>query len=200
MLQLFTRRSQHADPAPPHFCVSKSHSLTPLCCSRLFLRPLEHSSPSSTYHRHLHLHRRAVFSSPRLEAPHSSLARYSICFTLQHRRAPIAATRIPRRPAPSRPVPPRPAHPSIHPSIHRSLFSAIHPTHHVRFNRQSRLVPTSLPPTTLPATADSGPDSSFASFAFPIFASYKALKANDPAQLTPWIMYWVVLACAVPPC
>ncbi|KAF8535836.1 TB2/DP1, HVA22 family-domain-containing protein [Trichophaea hybrida] len=38
---------------------------------------------------------------------------------------------------------------------------------------------------------------SIATFAFPIFASYKALKANDPAQLTPWLMYWVVLACTL---
>ncbi|KAG8426474.1 hypothetical protein J3459_008079 [Metarhizium acridum] len=32
--------------------------------------------------------------------------------------------------------------------------------------------------------------SSVASFLFPIFASYKALKTSDPAQLTPWLMYW----------
>ncbi|KAA8898960.1 TB2/DP1, HVA22 family-domain-containing protein [Sphaerosporella brunnea] len=38
---------------------------------------------------------------------------------------------------------------------------------------------------------------SIATFAFPIFASYKALKANDPAQLTPWLMYWIVLACVL---
>lgn len=30
---------------------------------------------------------------------------------------------------------------------------------------------------------------------FPIFASYKALQTADPAQLTPWLMYWVVYAC-----
>lgn len=30
---------------------------------------------------------------------------------------------------------------------------------------------------------------------FPIFASYKALKTSDPAQLTPWLMYWVVYSC-----
>lgn len=36
--------------------------------------------------------------------------------------------------------------------------------------------------------------SSVATFLFPVFASYKALKNNDPAQLTPWLMYWVVLA------
>ncbi|KAI9764691.1 MAG: hypothetical protein M1840_008083 [Geoglossum simile] len=34
-------------------------------------------------------------------------------------------------------------------------------------------------------------------FLFPIFASYKALQANNPAQLTPWLMYWVVFACAL---
>ncbi|CAN8098372.1 unnamed protein product [Discula destructiva] len=39
--------------------------------------------------------------------------------------------------------------------------------------------------------------SSIASFLFPVFASYKALKTSDPAQLTPWLMYWVVLACAL---
>ncbi|KAF4968826.1 hypothetical protein FSARC_3855 [Fusarium sarcochroum] len=36
--------------------------------------------------------------------------------------------------------------------------------------------------------------SSVATFLFPIFASYKALKTHDPAQLTPWLMYWVVLS------
>ncbi|KAG5970934.1 hypothetical protein E4U58_000454 [Claviceps cyperi] len=36
--------------------------------------------------------------------------------------------------------------------------------------------------------------SSIASFLFPIFASYKALKTSDPAQLTPWLMYWVVFS------
>lgn len=39
--------------------------------------------------------------------------------------------------------------------------------------------------------------SSIVSFLFPLFASYKALKTSDPAQLTPWLMYWVVLACAL---
>ncbi|KUI69416.1 Receptor expression-enhancing protein 2 [Cytospora mali] len=39
--------------------------------------------------------------------------------------------------------------------------------------------------------------SSIASTLFPLFASYKALKTSDPAQLTPWLMYWVVLACAL---
>lgn len=38
---------------------------------------------------------------------------------------------------------------------------------------------------------------SIASFLLPIFASYKALKTSDPAQLTPWLMYWVVFACAL---
>ncbi|KAI9729612.1 MAG: hypothetical protein M1818_008459 [Claussenomyces sp. TS43310] len=39
--------------------------------------------------------------------------------------------------------------------------------------------------------------SSVATFLFPVFASYKALKTSDPALLTPWLMYWVVLACAL---
>ncbi|KAK4099483.1 hypothetical protein N658DRAFT_525526 [Parathielavia hyrcaniae] len=39
--------------------------------------------------------------------------------------------------------------------------------------------------------------SSVASFLFPLFASYKALKTSDPAQLTPWLMYWVVLGCVL---
>ncbi|KAI9900504.1 hypothetical protein N3K66_004766 [Trichothecium roseum] len=39
--------------------------------------------------------------------------------------------------------------------------------------------------------------SSVASFLFPIFASYKALKSSDPAQLTPWLMYWVVFSCFI---
>jgi receptor expression-enhancing protein 1/2/3/4 len=38
---------------------------------------------------------------------------------------------------------------------------------------------------------------SVATFLFPVFASYKALKANDPTQLTPWLMYWVVVACVL---
>ena len=37
--------------------------------------------------------------------------------------------------------------------------------------------------------------SSIATFLFPVFASYKALKGNDPGELAPWLMYWVVLAC-----
>ncbi|KAG7286494.1 hypothetical protein NEMBOFW57_008805 [Staphylotrichum longicolle] len=39
--------------------------------------------------------------------------------------------------------------------------------------------------------------SSIASFLFPLFASYKALKTGDPSQLTPWLMYWVVLSCVL---
>ncbi|KAJ4150366.1 hypothetical protein LMH87_011118 [Akanthomyces muscarius] len=35
---------------------------------------------------------------------------------------------------------------------------------------------------------------SIASVLFPIFASYKALNSSDPAQLTPWLMYWVVFS------
>ncbi|KAL9104737.1 MAG: hypothetical protein Q9163_000349 [Psora crenata] len=37
--------------------------------------------------------------------------------------------------------------------------------------------------------------SSIITILFPIFASYKALSTSDPAQLTPWLMYWVVLSC-----
>jgi len=39
--------------------------------------------------------------------------------------------------------------------------------------------------------------SSIPTFVFPVFASYKALKTADPALLKPWLMYWVVLACAL---
>lgn len=39
--------------------------------------------------------------------------------------------------------------------------------------------------------------SSIASFLFPIYASYKALKTSDPAQLSPWLMYWVVLSVSL---
>ncbi|KAI2636668.1 TB2/DP1, HVA22 family-domain-containing protein [Xylaria nigripes] len=39
--------------------------------------------------------------------------------------------------------------------------------------------------------------SSIASFLFPLYASYKALKTSDPSQLTPWLMYWSVLSCAL---
>ncbi|OBT77952.1 hypothetical protein VF21_04333 [Pseudogymnoascus sp. 05NY08] len=39
--------------------------------------------------------------------------------------------------------------------------------------------------------------SSIATFLFPVFASYKALNAGDPALLKPWLMYWVVLACGL---
>ncbi|KAK2759385.1 hypothetical protein FQN54_002863 [Arachnomyces sp. PD_36] len=34
--------------------------------------------------------------------------------------------------------------------------------------------------------------SSVVTILFPVFASYKALRTSDPAQLTPWLMYWVV--------
>ncbi|KAI4144764.1 MAG: hypothetical protein L6R39_004048 [Caloplaca ligustica] len=37
--------------------------------------------------------------------------------------------------------------------------------------------------------------SSLLTILFPIFASYKALRTSDPAQLTPWLMYWVVISC-----
>ncbi|KAI9700830.1 MAG: hypothetical protein M1836_002199 [Candelina mexicana] len=39
--------------------------------------------------------------------------------------------------------------------------------------------------------------SSIITILFPVFASYKALRTSDPAQLTPWLMYWVVLSCAL---
>jgi len=39
--------------------------------------------------------------------------------------------------------------------------------------------------------------SSLFTFLFPVFASYKALKTSDPTLLTPWLMYWVVLACCL---
>ncbi|KAL8813561.1 MAG: hypothetical protein Q9200_000170 [Gallowayella weberi] len=37
--------------------------------------------------------------------------------------------------------------------------------------------------------------SSLITILFPIFASYKALRTSDPAQLIPWLMYWVVISC-----
>lgn len=36
--------------------------------------------------------------------------------------------------------------------------------------------------------------SSIASFAFPVFASYKALQREDLSLIKPWLMYWVVIA------
>jgi receptor expression-enhancing protein 1/2/3/4 len=39
--------------------------------------------------------------------------------------------------------------------------------------------------------------SSIVGFLFPIYASYKALKTSDPAQLTPWLMYWAVFGCGL---
>ena len=36
--------------------------------------------------------------------------------------------------------------------------------------------------------------SSVLSTLFPVFASYKALRGADPAQLAPWLMYWAVFA------
>ncbi|KAI9758880.1 MAG: biotin holocarboxylase synthetase [Chaenotheca gracillima] len=39
--------------------------------------------------------------------------------------------------------------------------------------------------------------SSVATFLFPVFASYKALQGHDSAELSPWLMYWVVLACVL---
>ena len=37
-------------------------------------------------------------------------------------------------------------------------------------------------------------NSSLASFAFPVFASYKALHADDITLIKPWLMYWVIIA------
>ncbi|KAL1982775.1 hypothetical protein VTN96DRAFT_891 [Rasamsonia emersonii] len=36
--------------------------------------------------------------------------------------------------------------------------------------------------------------SSVITILFPAFASYKAIRSADPAQLKPWLMYWVVLS------
>ncbi|KAL1967066.1 hypothetical protein VTN77DRAFT_3590 [Rasamsonia byssochlamydoides] len=36
--------------------------------------------------------------------------------------------------------------------------------------------------------------SSVVTILFPAFASYKAIRSADPRQLTPWLMYWVVLS------
>ncbi|CAN6605852.1 hypothetical protein TRVA0_003S00650 [Trichomonascus vanleenenianus] len=36
--------------------------------------------------------------------------------------------------------------------------------------------------------------SSLASFAFPVFASYKALQKDDITLIKPWLMYWVIIA------
>lgn len=76
---------------------------------------------------------------------------------------------------------------------------------HVRLNPQATLVrrrrcrrriyPLSALP--FPSCPANHPNSSVASFLFPLFASYKALKTSDPAQLTPWLMYWSVLSCAL---
>ncbi|GAB7361975.1 hypothetical protein MBLNU230_g2012t1 [Neophaeotheca triangularis] len=35
---------------------------------------------------------------------------------------------------------------------------------------------------------------SVTSILFPIFASYKALRTNDPSDLAPWLMYWTTLS------
>lgn len=36
--------------------------------------------------------------------------------------------------------------------------------------------------------------STVTSIFFPVFASYKAIRTSDPAQLTPWLMYWTTLS------
>ena len=75
---------------------------------------------------------------------------------------------------------------------------------HVRHNPQATLVRRRRPRRVYPPPAllfpgcpANQPHSSVASFLFPLFASYKALKTSDPAQLTPWLMYWSVLSCAL---
>lgn len=52
-------------------------------------------------------------------------------------------------------------------------------------------------PSLLSSANAPSKNSSIASFLFPIFASYKALKTSDPAQLVPWLMYWVVFSCCL---
>jgi hypothetical protein len=75
---------------------------------------------------------------------------------------------------------------------------------HVRYIRNALIV--SLPrlltslrwsTTATPRTSTKLIYSSIPTFLFPVFASYKALKTSDPALLTPWLMYWVVLAIAL---
>jgi hypothetical protein len=36
--------------------------------------------------------------------------------------------------------------------------------------------------------------SSIITILFPAFASFKAIRSGNPAHLTPWLMYWVVLS------
>lgn len=42
--------------------------------------------------------------------------------------------------------------------------------------------------------ADQVPTRSIVTILFPAFASFKAIRSGNPAQLTPWLMYWVVLS------
>lgn len=35
----------------------------------------------------------------------------------------------------------------------------------------------------------------FVAYAFPVFASYKAIQAHDATQMVPWLMFWSVSAC-----
>lgn len=39
-----------------------------------------------------------------------------------------------------------------------------------------------------------GLSSSIITILLPVFASYKALRASDLAQLTPWLIYWIILS------
>ena len=50
------------------------------------------------------------------------------------------------------------------------------------------------PPNSPPSSPSSPRRSSVLSTLFPVFASYKALRSSDPAQLAPWLMYWVTFA------
>ncbi|KJZ78572.1 hypothetical protein HIM_01963 [Hirsutella minnesotensis 3608] len=70
---------------------------------------------------------------------------------------------------------------------------------YVRMPRQCRHPAAPLHPlvTILDGHARTDRNSSVTSFLLPIFASYKALKTSDPAQLTPWLMYWVVFNCCL---
>ena len=68
--------------------------------------------------------------------------------------------------------------------------------HHVRHIREA-LVVILVPRHQQIVDHTDRTNSSIPTFVFPVFASYKALKTTDPAFLTPWLMYWVVLACAL---
>src|SRR5271155_4410064 len=54
-----------------------------------------------------------------------------------------------------------------------------------------------FPPLVAPLLTFAFAFRSVAAFLFPIFESYKAIKANDQSQLTLWLMYWVIIACVI---